>query len=613
MPSISSPTRILTRPFRTKPINKSNRPCVVQSFFNLCSQGHLAQAIESLDLLARKGIRLDSQTLAFLLQQCADSKSLKEGKWVHLHLKLTGRKHPNTLLSNYLINMYGKCGDHVEARRVFDNMSVRNLYSWNNMLSGYAKLGMLKPARRLFDEMLEKDVVSWNTMIIAYARSGHCDEALRFFTDLRKSSIVFNEFSFAGILTVCVKLRELGLNRQVHCQVLVAGFLSNVVLSSSVIDAYAKCGEMGDARRLFNEMPTRDVLAWTTLVSGYAKWGDMKSASELFDVMPEKNSVSWTALIAGYAQNGMGHKALELFMEMMFCRIRPDQFTFSSCLCACASMASLKHGKQIHACLIRTGSKPNTIVVSSLIDMYSKCGCLGVGRQVFEIMGNKQDYVLWNTMLSALAQHGCGEEAVRLFEDMVRLGVKPDRITFVVILSACSHSGLVQEGIHSFESMTSDHGILPDQEHYACLIDLLGRAGRFDEVMNQLEKMPCKPNGQVWNALLGVCRIHGKMELGRKAAEHLIELEPQSSAAYVLLSTIYAVLGRWESVEKVRQLMNERNVRKERAISWVEIENKLHAFTVSDRLHPLKEEIFSVLEQLAGQMEDDSSLLDAGG
>ncbi|KAM7479419.1 hypothetical protein LguiA_027632 [Lonicera macranthoides] len=609
MPPLSPQT--LRFPFRTKPINKHKPPCLVQNLFNLCSQGNLSQAVNSLPLLARKGLRLDSRTLGFLLQECAKSRSLREGKWVHLHLKLTGFKYPNTFLVNHLINMYCQCGKYVEARGLFDRMSTRNLYSWNNMLSGYAKLGMLKPARKLFDKMPEKDVVSWNTIVIAYAKSGYGDEAFKFFKELRKSSIGLNAFSFAGVLTVCVKLKELRLTRQVHCQVLVSGFLWSVVLSSSIVDAYSKCGEMLDARRLFDEMPMKDILAWTTLVSGYAKWGDMTSASEVFDAMPEKNPVSWTSLIAGYARNGMGHEALSLFTKMMMFCAKPDQFTFSSSLCACASIASLKHGKQIHACLIRTCFKPNTIVVSSLIDMYSKCGSLEVAQRVFHIMGNKQDVVLWNTMISALAHHGYGEEAIQMFTDMVELGVKADRVTLVVLLNACSHSGLVPEGLRFFESMSSYYNIVPDQEHYACLIDLLGRAGRFDEVMNQLKRMPFKPDNCVWNALLGVCRIYGNIDLGRKAAEHLIELDPQSSAAYVLLSSIYASLGRWESVEKVRKIMNERHVKKERAVSWLEIENKLHAFTVSDRLHPSKQDIYSILELLASQVEDEDSLLDA--
>lgn len=476
------------------------------------------------------------------------------------------------------------------------------------MLSGYAKMRNLKEARSLFEKMTERDVVSWNTMVIGYAQSGDCDEALRFYRELRRSAFGLNEFSFAGVLTVCVKLKELGVVRQAHGQVLVAGFLSNVVLSSSLVDAYAKCGEMGDGRRLFDEMGVRDVLAWTTLVSGYAKWGDMRSAGELFDMMPEKNPVSWTSMISGYARNGLGHEALALFAKMMMFQVRPDQFTFSSCLCACASIASLKHGKQIHASLVRSHLRPNTIVLSSLIDMYSKCGNLGAARQVFKLLGDKQDTVLWNTMMSALAQHGHGIETLQMFEDMVGSGVKPVTTTFVVILNACSHSGLVLEGRRLFKSMTDDYGIVPNEEHYACLIDLLGRAGCFDELMNQLENMPCKAGDQVWNALLGVCRIHGNTELGRKVAEHLLELEPQSSAPYVLLSSIYAEEGRWELVEKVRRLMDERHVRKERAISWLEVGSRLHAFTVSDRLHPLKEEIYSVLKQLADQMEEDASL-----
>ncbi|GMN48693.1 hypothetical protein TIFTF001_017863 [Ficus carica] len=589
--------------------NPNRRPCVVQSILNLCSQGNLSQAISSLDLLVQKGIRLPTNTLAQLLQHCGNSRSLREGKWVHLHLKLTGLKRPGVFLANHLIAMYFKCGDDVDARKVFDRMTERNLYTWNNMLSGYAKMRKLESARRLFDVMPEKDVVSWNTMVIAYAQNGFLYEALGFCRESRRLAVGYNEFSFAGVLTICVKLKELKLTRQVHGQVLVAGFSSNLVLSSTVVDAYAKCGEMGDARRFFDSMLVRDVLAWTTMVSGYAKWGDMKSAQELFHRMPEKNSVSWTSLIAGYARSGMGYEALTLFRKMMMFQVKPDQFTFSSCLCACASVASLKHGKQIHGFLIRSDFRPNTIVLGSLIDMYTKCGSLETARRVFNLLTSKLDIILWNTMISALAQHGHGEEAIRMFEDMVRTGLKPDRITFVVILNACSHSGLVQEGLRIFKSMTTDHDVVPDQEHYACLIDLLGRSGCFDELMNQIKKMPHKPGYQVWNALLGVCRIQGNLELGRKAAKHLIELNPQSPDAYVFLSSIYAVLGRWESVQKVRQLMNRRHVKKELAISWIEIDSKVHSFTISDRLHPMKEVIYSVLEELAGQMEVDISFL----
>ncbi|KAF6174347.1 hypothetical protein GIB67_040840 [Kingdonia uniflora] len=395
-------------------------------------------------------------------------------------------------------------------------MTVRNLFSWNNTLSVYAKRGMLKPARMLFDLMSERDVVSWNTMVIAHAKHGFFNEALEFYTKLRRSSLIhFNEFSFGGVLIACVKMENVGLTRQVHGQVLVTGFLSNIVLSSSLVDSYAKCGVLDYARSVFDEMKTKDVFAWTILISGYAKWGNVESARMLFNEMPEPNSVSWSALIDGYVRSGMEYEALNLFSEMTMKGIMPDEFTFSSCLCACASIASLKH---------------------------------------------------------ALALHGLGEEAIQLYDDMMREETKPNKVTLVVMLNACSHSGLVEEGIRFYESMTRDYGIVANQEHYACLVDLFGRAGEFGKVKNLFAEMSCKPDGQVWNALLGACRIHGNIELGRIAAKHLIELEPQSSAAYTLLSNIYAADGRWESVGKLRHTMNEREVRKEQAISWLDHE-----------------------------------------
>ncbi|KAL7118560.1 hypothetical protein ACP275_02G010200 [Erythranthe tilingii] len=588
-----------------KPKRFRRYPCAVQNLVDLTSRGQLREAVDALPLLSRNGFLLNSDLIASLIHQCAGAKSIKFGKSVHLHLKLTGSKRPNAFLSNHLINMYAKCGDHVKARDVFDKMTARNLYSWNNMLSGYAKLGMVKAAKRLFDKMPERDFVSWNTMVMAYVQSGWFDEALRLHTELRRSNIGFNEYSFAGVLTVCVKLRDLWLAKQLHCQVFLLGFLSNVVLSSSIIDVYAKCGELVDARRLFDQMSERDVLAWTTLVSGYAKGGDMKSAQEMFDTMPEKNSVSWTALIAGYVQNGMGHRSLKLFSKMVMLNIEPDQYTFSSCLFACASIISHDHGKQIHSRMVTAGIRPNVVVLSSLIDMYSKCGSLKSSIRVFNATNNKQNVVLWNTIISALAHHGCGKQAVKTFADMVRSGVKPDDVTFLALLNACSHSGLVQEGIYLFESMNQDYSIAPDQGHYACLIDLLGRSGCFDEVMNQLKKMPFEPDERVWNALVGVCKIHGNIELGRIAARHLVELEPHAPAAYILLSGIYAALGRWESAQEVRQLMNTRSVGKDNALSWLEIDRKLRLdFKKPSKLHRTEEETTSVLELLT----DGSSL-----
>ncbi|KAK7258038.1 hypothetical protein RIF29_32432 [Crotalaria pallida] len=539
--------------------------CIVKSLLHSSSRSHLSQAVSSLDLLHPKGIRLPSHILAALLRLCSHSR---EAKLLHLHLKLTGFKRPTTFLSNHLICMYFRCGDHVNARKVFDKMDVRNLYSWNTMLSGYVKLGMVKQARRLFYKMPERDYVSWNTMVVCYARCGMFGEALRFYAELRRLCIGYNEFTFANVLIVCVKSREFELSRQIHGQVLVVGFMSDVVVSSSIVDAYAKCGKMEDARRLFVEMSVRDIPAWTTLVSGYAAWGDMESANEMFNKMPQKNSYSWTCLIGGYARNGMGHEALGVLRKMIKHQVRVDQFTFSSCLVACVDIASLKHGKQVHAFLVRNNIRPNTIVVSAIIDMYSKCGSIETAKQVFNFIGNKQDVVLWNSMISALTHFGYVVEAIRVLNDMLRSGVEPNRVTFLVILDACSHSGLAQEGLQFFKSMFSDYDAIADQEHYACLIDLLGRAGCLNEPVKDLQMTDCTQGDRVWNSLPGICRVYGNLELRRDVAESPIKLQPQSSAAYVLISSIYATLVKSGLVEKVRQIMDERHVTKDRAISW---------------------------------------------
>nr|VDC63629.1 unnamed protein product [Brassica rapa] len=442
--------------------------CIARSFLSReAAKEELSQAVSRLESLTEQGIRLPFEVLASLLQRCGETRSLKQGKWIHRHLKITGFKRPNTLLSNHLIGMYMKCGKPIDACKVFDRMLTRNLYSWNNMVSGFVKSGMLVRAREVFDSMPERDVVSWNTMVVGYARSGNVNEALWFYRELRRSGIKYNEFSFAGLLTTCVKSRELQLTRQAHGQ---------------------------SAKRCFDEMAVKDNYIWTTLISGYSRVGS-------------------------------GDRALELFREMIALRVKPEQFTFSSCLCASAS--SLGHGKQIHGYMIRTNVGPNAIVISSLIDMYSRSGSLEAGERVFNLCGDKQDCVVWNTMISSLAQHGLSHKALRVLDDMIKLRVHPNRTTLAVILSACSHSGLVEEGARCFDSLTADYGIVPDQEHYSCLIDLLGRAGCFEELMSRIEKMPFRPDEHIWNAILGVSRIHGNMELEKKVAEELIKLDAE--------------------------------------------------------------------------------------
>ncbi|WOL10819.1 pentatricopeptide repeat-containing protein [Canna indica] len=573
----------------TAPARRPSPPsCLFLSLRRHLDLGRLHLAVDTLPLLARRGLRPDSPTLTLLLCRCLrdPTDGLSLAGHVYRFLRLSGllRPAPAPPLSNHLLAFHFLRGRPADARRLFARMSAPNLFSFNAMLAGYARLGMIQPAKSLFDRMPHRDVVSWNTMIIALARAGSWADAVGLYSHLRRSSLDFNAHTFSGIVTACVRLGEVHLARQIHAQVVRVGFLSNLIISSSLVDAYAKCGSVDDAQKLFDEMPTRDVLSWTTLVHAYASSGDLVSAHKMFDEMPEKNSISWTALIGGYTRRGYPFEALDLFKNMMKLGVMPDQFTFSSTLCACGAISSVKHGKQIHAHLLRSHFKPNAIVFSSLIDMYSKCGDLRGGRRVFDLTdANKRDSVLWNTIMSAVGQHGDGTGAIKMFEEMVRTRTKPDANTFVVLLTACSHSGLIEQGVQLFLSMRR-HGVVPEEDHHVCLVDLFGRAGRFEEAAECLKEMPCQSSVRAWNALLGACRIHRNLQLGKVVAQRAIKLDPDCPTAYVLLSSFYAEVGMWDSVEKVRHLMQENQVWKERASSWIGVDNVIQSFETVDHL-----------------------------
>ncbi|KAH9306155.1 hypothetical protein KI387_010559, partial [Taxus chinensis] len=458
-----------------------------------------------------------------------------------------------------------------DAWKVFDKMPTRIASSWNTMITGYSKWGKIKDARELFDKMPERDSVSWNTMIAGYAGEGHGKEALKLFEQMHKTGLEMNEFTYGSVLSVSASVLELDSCRHIHALVIKTEFQSSVIVGSALLDAYSKSGYTEDARRVF-------------------------------DKMPERNLVSWTAMISGYAQNGYFEAALKVFCHMLAAEIDPNEFTFATVLSSCASLPALELGKQVHVHVIRNGFESNIFVGSALLDMYAKCGSIKNARQVFDQMPRRDD-VLWNVMISGYGQNGSAEDTLKIFEQMLQAGIKPDCITFIGVLSACSHTGLVDKGFYYFNSMSRDYSITPMTDHYACIIDLVGRAGRLDLAEEFLNKMPIEPDAIVWSALLGACRIHGNIELGIRAAESLLKLEPQNAGIHVLLSNMYASAGRWDDVARVRKLMNERRVKKEPGCSWIEVKGRVHAFIAEDRSHPQVKEIYDTLDRLAAQMK----------
>ncbi|KAL3655422.1 hypothetical protein CASFOL_001208 [Castilleja foliolosa] len=517
-----------------------------------------------------------------------------------------------------------------EGRYLFDKMPERDFISWNTMISGYAKNRKMDDALRLFDSMPEKNVVTWNGMITGFLNNGDVKSACELFQRMPSrdeaslsalvSGLIQNgELAEAEkVLLEYVKTGDTKTDSVHAFNTLIAGygqkgrvtdarrifdqmrFGRNVVSWNSMIMSYVKGGDITSAKELFNqmekrdtvtwntmisgyvhafdietalklflEMPNPDALSWNSIISGFAQAGKMELALDYFQRMPNKNRVSWNTVISGYEKNAGFEQAIKLFVRMQAESEKPDRHTLSSLLSICAVTADRNLGMQIHQILTKIVI-PDIPLNNSLITMYARCGAISEAENVFfNEMGFRKDVISWNAMIGGYASHGLANEAIMLFEKMKHSKVMPTYITFVSVLSACAHGGLVEEGKSYFESMTRDFRIEPRVEHFASLVDVVGRCGQVEEAMDIIVKMPVEPDKAVWGALLGACRMHDNAELARVAAEALMRLEPESSGPYVLLYNMYVDAERWDDADRVRMLMDKNNIKKERGYSRV--------------------------------------------
>ncbi|CAI0384334.1 unnamed protein product [Linum tenue] len=420
-------------------------------------------------------------------------------------------------------------------------------------------------------------------MLVAYGQLDDLSQSFRLFKEMQVKGLVPNQFTYPSILRTCTLSGALYLGEQIHTLVMKTGFHFNVYVCNALVSLYARCGKTQEAYLVFNNMDTKD-------------------------------SISWNGLISGFSQSGHYEEALNVFNQMNKVEVEPSVFTFTSAVSAAGNLAEVKQGKLIQAMIFKRGFDSEIEISNALITMYAKCGSISDSKRKFLEMAEKND-VTWNAMITAYSQHGDGLQAVNHFENMKKSGSVPNHVTFIGVLTACSHVGLVNEGICYFESMKKEHGLVPKPEHYACVVDLLSRAGLLSRARKFVEEMPIKPDPMVWRTLLSSCIVHKNIELGELAAKNLLDLEPEDSASYVLLSNMYAVSRRWNYRDQTREMMKNRGVRKEPGRSWIEVMNKIHAFFVGDKLHPLADEIYEYLEELnnraadIGYVQDHNSLL----
>ncbi|XP_023739369.1 pentatricopeptide repeat-containing protein At5g42450, mitochondrial [Lactuca sativa] len=437
-------------------------------------------------------------------------------------------------------------------------------------------------ASKLFDELPQWDVVSVTTLISQLTRQNRQNEAFYIFSKMLQMEITPNEYTLAALIHASTSLKNLNLGKQLHCYAIKTSFNPNVFVGTAVTDLYAKLNTIEEAQMVFDETHDPNVVSYTALVSGYIKKERFNDAVRIFKTMPEKNVVTWNAMIGGYSQKGHNEEAVNLFINMLREGIVPTQNTFPCVFSSAGNIAALGIGKSIHASAIKNLGKIGVFIGNSLITFYSKCGNMEDSLLSFHKIPDK-NIVSWNALINGYAQNGRGEEAIGFYNEMKAKGVNPNAVTFLGLLSACNHSGLVEDGLEYFHETRMKNPSLIEPAHYACMVDLLARSGRFLEAERFIQDLPFDPGVGFWKALLGGCQIHMNMELGEVAGRKILDLDPSDVSSYVMLSNAHSVAGRWQNVLDVRREMKEKRMKRVPGCSWIEVGFKIHVFVNGDR------------------------------
>ncbi|CAN1157882.1 Putative pentatricopeptide repeat-containing protein At5g09950 [Linum perenne] len=580
--------------------------------------------------------KINYTTLSALLSGCCSVDNSQYGRGIHCLATKLGLDL-NLFVCNNLIGMYAAASRTAEAEKVFHSMGSRDLISWNSMMVCYAedgkctdalkifnhilytikavdyvtftiavaacadpeyvslgkvlhgiiimtglnenmivgnalvtlycKSGLMTEARKVFQTMPRRGAVTCNALIGGYADSDEAEESFQIFRLMRREGMDISYITISSILGACLSAIDLSKHGMaIHAYIVQTGFESDEYVSSSLISMYANCGDICSSFRTFEEIANKMNVAWNTLI---------------------KASVN----------HGYIEEALKLFVDMRRAGIRLDQFSVSECLAATAQLAILEEGQQLHGLAIKHGLELYPFVANATMDMYGKCGELeDVVRMI--PLSDERSQLSWNILISSFAKHGDFAKAIESFNEMLQLGVKPNHVTFVSLLSACSHGGLVEEGLRYYDSMTKEFNISPRIAHCVCMIDLLGRSGRLDKAEAFIKEMPIPPTDFVWRSLLAACKVHGNLQLGRKAAENLIALNPSDDSAYVLYSNVCSTSGRWGDAENVRSQMGSNRVQKQPACSWVKLKNQICSFGVGENSHPQSAYIYKKLDEM---------------
>ncbi|KAK7362582.1 hypothetical protein VNO77_04699 [Canavalia gladiata] len=606
----------------------------------LSNQQHV-EVLKLFKMMMSCDVEINSYTCMFALKACTSLLDNEIGMEIVRTVVARGF-HLHSYVGSLVINILVKCGNLDDARMVFDGMPERDVVGWNSIIGGYVQERLFKEAIQLFLEMIgcgikpspvtmasllkvcgesqleklgicahgcvltlgmgndvfvltslvdmysnlgdtdgaclvfnsmcSRSLISWNAMISGYVKNGMILEAFALFQRLIQSGSGFDSRTLVSLIQGCSQTSDLENGKILHACIIRKGLESNLILLTAVVDMYSKCSAT-------------------------------KQATIVFRRMEKKNVITWTAMLVGLSQNGYAEDALKLFLQMQEENVAANTVTLVSLVHCCAHLGSLKKGSCVHAHLIRHGYAFNAVNMSALIDMYAKCSKIHYAEKLFNIGFHLKDVILCNSMIMGYGMHGHGHRALGVYDRMIEERLKPNQTTFVSLLTACSHSGLVEEGNALFHCMERDHNIKPRDKHYACIVDLLSRAGRLEEADAWVKQMPFQPSSDVLEALLSGCRTHKNINMGIKIADRLISLDYLNSGIYVMLSNMYAEARRWESVNYTRALMRMRGMKKTPGYSLIEVGNQVYTFFASDDSHPCWADIYELLENLRLEVE----------
>ncbi|KAH1075143.1 hypothetical protein J1N35_027471 [Gossypium stocksii] len=583
------------------------------------------------------GFELNEFSLTGLISGLFD---VKEGQLIHgVGLKMGFLCGGSLHFNNAVMCMYARCGSKLDAVKLFDEITEPDIVSWterigaaldgfeafgifnslrrkglgvneytmtnvlsavageglsclgrqiqavcqkegylkvvfvgNALISMYNKCGKMDDARCIFDDMVFQDSVSWNSLIAGYSDNGFVSLALKMFSDMRGHNVEVNCYTLVSILEVASDSNSLQLAVQVHSYMIKCGFMSDDYVVSCLIATYGKCGCCNESRRVFSDV--------------------------------DKTSVMHLNAMLNTLVNADCHvDSLDLFRNTVDSKLELDSKTFSIVLKACSAMTDLEQGRGIHSLALKSGFHQDCFVETAVIDLCCKCGNISDAERAFRY-ASVDNLAAWNAMITGYAQHGCYNEAFRLYDRMTVCRIEPDEITYLGLLTSCCHAGRLQEAQSYMNSMVECHGLIPHLEHYACMVDLLGRVGLLEDAKKTIDEMPIEPDARIWQILLSACNIHGNFDMGRVAATKLLELQPDNESAYILLSNLCASAGMWNAVRKLRSEMKEKLVSKEPGSSWIQLRGSMHYFFADDLLHPEHKAIFLELSKLYEHMQD---------